>query len=111
MLEPTVKSSEVLIKLNSIEANTIETIKPTENMDSLMTNENSLSAYASAESSPYYYDNVASELMLYPRTESSCGSLNTYWGLPPASSLLIDENDKIEAIKASEEKANKSAGT
>ena len=30
-------------------------------------------------------------------TESSC-SINTYWGLPPASSLSIDENEKLHAI-------------
>lgn len=75
----------------------------------------SLSAYASAESSPSQLDadqmpkskysvdmRLVDEPYLRCQTdETNTSGINTYWGLPPASSLLIDEEDKKDALEHS----------
>ena len=79
----------------------------------------SLSAYASAESSPSQAGAAAAasgrdsvDLRLldepYLASEVAAGEINTYWGLPPASSLLIDEEDKRDALEHSKMSQSKS---
>lgn len=86
-----------------------------ENFQSL-NDQNSLSAYASAESSPTQSNgdqmkqNVDLRLIdepYFPKSDTS-SSINTYWGLPAASSLLIDEEDKRDALEHSREKLSQS---
>ena len=108
MLEPTVNKTA---NTRPIEIAS-EQQQQGDSLTSLTNNEQSLSAYASAESSPNQHgglvsteDTFSMNELVFTKTESSC-SINTYWGLPPASSLLIDENDKLDAIRASAEKNN-----
>ncbi len=65
----------------------------------------SLSAYASAESSPTNDYRLVDE-PCFPKADAA--PLNTYWGLPPATSLLIDEEDKLDALEHSREKLSMS---
>lgn len=96
----------------------------TNNLQSLTSDQkDSLSAYASAESSPSQLDanqmpksayNVDMRLVDEPylnciqTTDASSSGINTYWGLPPASSLLIDEEDKKDALEHSRLSQSKS---
>lgn len=75
-------------------------------MTSLNYEQNSLSAYVSAESSPSQIDVRLVDEPYFPKSDNN--SLNTYWGLPPASSLLIDEEDKQDALNHSREKMSQS---
>lgn len=91
-----------------------------ENYQSLNYEQNSLSAYASAESSPTQTDEVKVhennqiDIRLVDEPYLNCpksdvsSEINTYWGLPPASSLLIDEEDKLDALEHSREKLSQS---
>lgn len=83
-----------------------------------LNDQNSLSAYESAESSPSQNNgeqmktNIDIRLVDEPylnciKSEES-SEINTYWGLPPASSLLIDEEDKTDALEYSREKLSQS---
>jgi len=91
-----------------------------ENYQSLNYEQNSLSAYASAESSPTQTDEIKVQdnnnidirlcdepYLNCPKSDVS-SEINTYWGLPPASSLLIDEEDKLDALEHSREKLSQS---
>ncbi len=76
----------------------------------------SLSAYASAESSPTNEYSLSGKPGLLPEIndepcpfpKADSAPLNTYWGLPPATSLLIDEEDKLDALEHSREKLSMS---
>jgi len=83
-----------------------------DNYQSLNCEQNSLSAYASAESSPCQTNGIIADHRLidepdFPKSDTSC-SINTYWGLPAATSLLIDEEDKLDALEHSREKLSQS---
>ena len=87
--------------------------KPTEilsemqSLTSLNYERDSLSAYVSAESSPSQIDERLTDEPCFPKSDTS-SSINTYWGLPPASSLLIDEEDKQDALNHSRDKMSQS---
>lgn len=109
MLEPTAKI-EPSMDEKSTNSKPIEISENYESLTSLNTYEqNSLSAYASAESSPsqtksmIYKPDIKLDEPMFPKVDPSC-PINSYWGLPAATSLLIDEEDKIDALNASKEK-------
>lgn len=85
-----------------------------DNFQSLNCEQNSLSAYASAESSPTScHDINKKDFRLvdepcFPQADDKISAINTYWGLPPASSLVIDEEDKLDALEYSREKMSQS---
>lgn len=84
-----------------------------QSLSSLNYEQNSLSAYASAESSPTQSNEHEKDFRLidepcFPKADDKTSAINTYWGLPPASSLVIDEEDKLDALNYSREKMSQS---
>jgi len=108
MLEPTTKTESSTADSRPMEITDSNTYL------SMNHEQNSLSAYASAETSPTQLTSLGSkpdmrlvDEPIFPKSDTS-SSINTYWGLPPASSLLIDEEDKIDALEHSREKLSQS---
>lgn len=94
MLEPTAKTDMADDKPTEI----------TESFKSLSNENNSISStYASMETTSTNLDPHLHDEHYFPKSDTS-SSINTYWGLPAASSLLIDEEDKIDALNHSKEK-------
>lgn len=97
MLEPTAKTDIVDGKPTEIAS------ENTESLTSL-SEKNSLSlAYTSIETTSTNINPRLHDEHFFPKSDTS-SSINTYWGLPAASSLLIDEEDKIDALNHSKEK-------
>jgi len=89
MLEPTAKIDMADGKPTEIPQTN------TESFNSLSYENNSMSsAYPSIETTSTNLDPRLHDEHYFPKSDTS-SSINTYWGLPAASSLLIDEEDKI----------------
>lgn len=98
MLEPTAKTDMADGKPTEIPQTN------TESFNSLSYENDSMSsAYASIETTSTNLDPRLHDEHYFPKSDTS-SSINTYWGLPAASSLLIDEEDKIDALNHSREK-------
>lgn len=98
MLEPTAKTDMVDGKPTDIPPTNSESLTSLNYECSSMS-----SAYASIETTSTNLDNRLHDEDYFPKSDTS-SSIDTYWGLPAASSLLIDEEDKIDALNHSREK-------
>lgn len=119
MLEPTKTDITLDRNLSSTSQGDSKPIEISDDTDfnNQINQYNSLSAYASAESSPnneYSLNNKSrpdsrlTDEPYFQKADESLSSINTYWGIPPATSLLIDEEDKLSALEHSKEKMSMS---